>query len=396
MTTPDPIRVLLLTSDMGYGHRSAAHAVEAALHNRYGAQVETRVENAFDQPSVPGWLKEDPANYNRMVRERPELYQKTYQTLNKPLPTTFYELGLTVVLGEAVASLVRETAPDVIVATHPNYLAPLKAYFALSRRSIPVVTAVTDMGDVHVMWFNDVSSFTLVPTQQVYDTAIENKLDPGTVRITGIPVNPALAGDTRSKAEVRATLGLDPDRTTVLVSGSQRVNNLMNAVRILNHSNQPIQLLIVAGGDDETYAALEATEWHLPVRLFNFTNEMPTLMRAADAIVCKAGGLMVTESLAAGLPLLLIDVIEGQETGNAEFVVQNRAGLVVKDPLDFLEAAYHWLSGDQEPLRAATACARAIGRPRAAYDAAELAWALAHGQPAPAANTPAPPAPSPA
>jgi 1,2-diacylglycerol 3-beta-galactosyltransferase len=368
---------------MGYGHRSAAHAVEIALHNRYAGQVETRIENAFDHPSVPGWLKEDPANYNRMVKERPELYQKTYQALNKPLPTTFYELGLTVVLGEAVANIVRATDPQVIVATHPNYLAPLKTYYALSRRSIPVVTAVTDMGDVHVMWFNDVSSFTLVPTQSVYDTAIENKLDPGTVRITGIPVNPALGDDTRPKAEVRAALGLEPERTTVLVSGSQRVNNLMNAVRLLNHSSQPIQLLIVAGGDDETYEALQTMEWHLPVRLFNFTNDMPTLMRAADAIVCKAGGLMVTESLAAGLPLLLIDVIEGQETGNAEFVVNHQAGLVVKDPLDFLEAAYDWLSGDQEPLRAAAACARAIGRPRAAYDAAELAWGLAHEKASP-------------
>jgi 1,2-diacylglycerol 3-beta-galactosyltransferase len=44
---------------------------------------------------------------------------------------------------------------------------------------------------------------------------------------------------------------------------------------------------------------------------------MPTMMRAADAIICKAGGLTVTESLACGLPLLLTDVIPGQETGNA-------------------------------------------------------------------------------
>ncbi|MGL4649272.1 MAG: MGDG synthase family glycosyltransferase, partial [Caldilineaceae bacterium] len=193
MTTPQPTRVLLLTSDMGYGHRSAAYAIEAALQERYAGRVECTVVNAFNESEkVPGWLREDPTNYNRMVREHPEFYQKTYQALNKPLPTTVYELGLTVILGEAVADIVRKTNPDVIVATHPNYLAPLKTWFALARRSIPVVTVVTDMGDVHLMWFNDISAFTLVPTQRVYMTALEQKLDPATVRVTGIPVNPAL------------------------------------------------------------------------------------------------------------------------------------------------------------------------------------------------------------
>lgn len=370
-------RVLLLTSDMGYGHRNAALAVEAALRNRYPGRIETEIVNAFDHKSVPGWLKEDPDSYNRLVREHPEFYQKSYEALNKPLPTTFYELGLTAVLGEAVSDIVRKVAPDVIVATHPNYLAPIKALRTLRGRRVPVVTVVTDMGDVHVMWFNDVSAYTLVPTQRVYDAALENKLSPGTVRMTGIPVNPALGDDTRPKADVRASLKLDPELTTVLIVGSQRVNNLMNAVTVLNHSNLPIQLIVAAGGDDETYAALQATEWHLPVRLFNFSNDMATLMRAAEAIVCKAGGLMVNEALAAGLPMLLIDVIEGQETGNAEFVTEHSAGEVVKEPLEFLEAAYHWLSGDQHLLRERAENARKAGKPHAAYDAAELVWGLA-------------------
>ena len=258
-----------------------------------------------------------------------------------------------------------------------NYLAPIKTLRTLRGQNVPVVTVVTDMGDVHVMWFNDVSAYTLVPTQVVYDAAIENKLSPDTVLMTGIPVNPALGDDNRPKGDVRSALGLAPERTTVFVVGSQRVNNLMNAVTVLNHSNLPIQLIVVAGGDDKTYDALQATEWHLPVRLYNFTDDMPTLMRASDAIVCKAGGLMVNEALAAGLPMLLIDVIEGQETGNAEFVVEHGAGEVVKEPLEFLEAAWHWLSGDQALLRERAENARMAGKPHAAYDAAELAWGLA-------------------
>ena len=377
MSSADPKRVLILTSDMGYGHRSAARAVEAALHNRYPGRVETEIVNAFDHRSVPGWLKEDPGTYDRVVREYPELVQKGYGAVNRSLPTTVFELGLSAVLGDAVSDLVDTIAPHVVVVTNPFFLAPLKTTFARDGIRVPVVTTVTDMGDVLAMWFSDVSAYTLVPTRRVHDLALEHGLPLGTVRMTGIPVNPALGDDTRSKAEVRASLGLDPDRTTVLVVGSRRVNNLLTAAAVLNHSNLPVQLIVAAGGDDETHAALQAMDWHLPGRLFNFADDMPSLMRAADVLVGKSGGLIVNETLAAGLPMLLIDVIEGQETGNALYVTEHGAGEVVKEPLHFLETVYHWLSGDQHVLRERAENARTAGRPHAAYDAAELAWGLA-------------------
>ena len=370
-------RVLILTPDMGYGHRSAANAVEAALHNRYPGQVSTEIVNAFDHRSVPSWMKESPGTYDRVVREYPELVQRGYGAVNRSLPTTVFEMGLAAVLGEAVADVVTSMAPHVVVVTNPFFLAPLKTSYARGGSRVPVVTTVTDMGDVLAMWFNDVSTYTLVPTQRVHDLAVEHDLSSASVRMTGIPVNPALADDTRSKAEVRSSLQLDPDRPTVLVVGSKRVNNLLTAVAVLNHSNLPVQLIVAAGGDDETFAALQAMDWHLPVRLFNFADDMPSLMRAADVLVGKSGGLIVNETLAAGLPMLLIDVIEGQESGNASFVTEHGAGEVVKEPLRFLETAYHWLGGDQHVLRERAENARKAGRPRAAYDAADLAWGLA-------------------
>jgi len=375
----NPARALILTSDMGFGHRSAANAVKTALENQHGGQVAVEIVNAFEHESLPGWLKEDPTNYNRLVRERPDLYQKGYQVLNQPLPTTLYEAGLTVILGEAVTDIVRRHKPDVIVVTHPNYLAPLKSAFSQLNLTVPILTVVTDMGNVHLMWFNEVSTFTLVPTERVRDEALEAGLIHDAVRMTGIPVNPGYANPNPSQDEARAALGLDLQRTTLLAVGSSRVPNLLDAVRVVNHSHFPIQLIVAAGGNDEDYAALQATEWHLPALIYNFADDMPLLTRAADAVIGKAGGLFVTETLAAGRPLLLIDVIEGQETYNAGFVVENGAGDIAKTPVEMFEALYHWLNDDGRLLHDRAANARRIGRPRAADDVAALAWALAHG-----------------
>jgi UDP-N-acetylglucosamine:LPS N-acetylglucosamine transferase len=104
---------------------------------------------------------------------------------------------------------------------------------------------------------------------------------------------------------------------------------------------------------------------------------MGTFMRAADCILGKAGGLTVSEALACGLPMILVDVIPGQETGNAEYVVSGNAGVLARDPVEVLETVYHWLEKDRRLYCQQAENARRLGHPRAAYDIADLAWVAA-------------------
>jgi 1,2-diacylglycerol 3-beta-galactosyltransferase len=142
----------------------------------------------------------------------------------------------------------------------------------------------------------------------------------------------------------------------------------------------PVQLAAVAGGDDELYQQLRYTEWHIPTYLYNFVEDMPSLMHASDCLICKAGGLILAEALAAGRPVLLVDVIPGQETGNAQYVIENGAGELAEDPLQALEALFHWMDNGGVLLAHRAENARKLGRPRAAYEVADLTWAAAeHG-----------------
>lgn len=380
MKNTSPKQILVLTSDMGFGHRSAAKAVAAALEFRYGEDVQVNIVNAFDHKSVPAVVREQQAEYDRRVREAPELYHIGYQVMDAPLSTSLVEIGLTALLFQALSDILKQYKPDAIIVTHPMYLEPLRTIFRQTRKTIPILTIVTDLGTVQRIWFHPVSRITLVPTERVYNLALEAKLQPAAVKITGIPVHPQNFSEKRPAAEIRADLGIEPTRLTALVVSSPRVRNLLDAVRVLNHSNFPLQAIVVAGGDDAVYAELQQTDWHIPVVVYNLVDNMPTLMHAADFIVCKAGGLIVTEALACGLPLMLIDVIEGQETGNAEFVVENEAGEVARMPLDMLETLYHWLGNDAQLLQTRAHNARKVGRPQAADEIAELTWTLADAE----------------
>ena len=86
---------------------------------------------------------------------------------------------------------------------------------------------------------------------------------------------------------------------------------------------------------------------------------------------------IVAESLACGLPLLLVDVLPGQEEGNADYVVQGGAGERVSDPVDALVKIYHWLDRKGALLNEVAENAARLGRPRAAYEIGERVWAMA-------------------
>ena len=371
----DSKRVLILTANAGFGHRSAANAIAAALQETHADDCAVEVVNPLDDTRLLPFLSEGSIDHDRLVRQIPDLYKFGYETSDATLPSAIVESAMAVMFFEVMRDVIQRYEPDAIVTTYPLYQAPLDAVRVISRRKIPLLTVVTDLATVHRLWFHKAADLCLVPTPIVRDLALKYGLRAEKVRITGIPVHPAFVREKRPPGQVRRELGWQPDLKTVLAVGSKRIKNLKDVLRALNHSGLPLQLAVVAGGDDDLYAELERMEWHIPVHLFNFVDNMPTLTHAADCLMSKAGGLIVTEALACGLPLLLIDFIPGQEVGNVEYVVNAGAGELAESPLDALEIMFHWLDQGGALLAERAASARDLGHARAAYDIAELAYA---------------------
>ena len=173
--------------------------------------------------------------------------------------------------------LVATYHPDAIVTTYPMYQSALEAVFTIDRILIPLYTVVTDLANVHRLWFHHAATACLVPNPAVRDQAIANNLKPEQVIVTGIPVSPRLVQETRSKEEIRRELGWDEKRLTVLAVGSKRVDRLVETVNIFNHSGFPIQLAIAAGKDPALFEQLQAIQWHVPAYLYEYVSNMPLL-----------------------------------------------------------------------------------------------------------------------
>jgi 1,2-diacylglycerol 3-beta-galactosyltransferase len=366
--------ILILTADFGFGHRSTANAIADALRETHSQDCNVEIINPLDDPRAPSFLREEEQNYDRVVREMPELYKLGYEISERPVAASLLETTWTLMLFNVLREIVREKQPDVIVCTYPFFQGILAAILTVEKHHIPLLTVVTDLAAVNKLWFHSVADLCLVPTQTVCDMALEAGLPPEKVKITGIPVRLELTKEHQDQTSIRLNLGWHPDLFTVLAVGSKRVEHLNESLRILNHSGFPLQLVIVTGGDEELFQRLQETEWHVETHLYNFVSEMGTFMHAADCILSKAGGLTVSEALACGLPMLLIDVIPGQETGNADYVVSGDAGVLAVDPVEVLEAMSHWLEKDgfRYNQQAQNACQ--LGHPQAAFDVADQIW----------------------
>ncbi len=374
---PAQPRILILTVDAGFGHRSAANALAAAFESLYGDSCAIVVANPFDSPTTPRWLRNTQSDYDKIARKMPEVYRLGFDLSDRAVARRAMENAMSAFLLQSVRDTVAEARPDAIVSTFPLYLPALATLVKTEKLRIPVVTVLTDLVRMHQTWFNPVSDVTIVPNDIVRDLALSSGLDPAGVEVVGIPVHPELSRGVRDRAGLRTELGLDPALTTILAVGSKRVGKLLDVLDVINHSGFPVQLLVVAGGDDAVYGKLMDIEWHVPARVHNFVRNLPTMMKAADLVVAKAGGLIVNEALAVGLPLMLIDILPGQEVGNAEYVVANGAGVVVKDPLSCLEQLRHWFDNGGERLAAMSVNASRLGRPDAAVRIAARVHELA-------------------
>ena len=375
-------KVLILTADAGFGHRSAANAVAAAIEEKYNDELCYEIVNPLNDKNAPTFLHDTQADYTKWIRSVPELYKFGYDASDALIPTTLMENSLSVLLNDVMREILKKHQPDVILSTYPMYPPVLTTLFHQKRYKVPLYSSVTDLSTVHRLWFHRKVDGLLVPNSLVADMATSYGMNPGKITITGIPVHPNVIKETRTKNEVRADLGWTPDIPTVLAVGSKRVERMVDTLNILNHFGGPLQIVVVAGKDEQLLQELKHFDWHVPAHIYDFVENIPMMMHAADLIICKAGGLIVTESLACGLPMILIEIIPGQETGNAEYVTALGAADLAETPVAMLEDLSHLLLNNHSLLRQRAENAARIGQPRSAFKVADILYNAVKESPA--------------
>jgi 1,2-diacylglycerol 3-beta-galactosyltransferase len=367
-------RFLILTNDTGFGHRSAANSIAKAVEEKYGNKAETFVINPFLDYPAPAIMRKTQQDYDQLVRNAPGIYKLTYEVSDSRLTSCLVEQALIFGLYKSVWQVMQEIKPDGVVLTHEIFNAPTGEVLDRNGYKTPLFTVVTDLSEAHALWFNPRPDHFFVGSDAVKQQALNCGIAPERVTVSGIPVDPGFAQQTCEKQINRKTVGLIPDLTTFLMVGSRRVKGIYAALNALEQVPYPFQVAVIAGGDDDLYHDLKNSNWNFPVHVENFVANMLQWMACSDVLITKAGGLIVSEGLAAGLPILLIDSLPGQESGNVRYVTEKGVGVLVKSSKEFLTQVSTWLAEDCTILNQMTKRAQLAGCPGSAFVIADSLW----------------------
>lgn len=347
-------RILFLMSDTGGGHRAAAEAIGAALHNRYGRdQVSIELVDVFRSYSAFP-LNYMPEFYPWIVKNGKSSWGAGYQFTNSRKRAQVLSQTMFLSAERRMKRMVREHPADVVISVHSVLTRPaIEAFSRTFESRPPFIVVITDLVSTHYFWYDKRADLTLAPTQTAYDRGIDAGLSPDKMRVVGLPVHPRFSEELSDKASARQTLGWRADLPTLLlVGGGDGMGALYDTVQAINNRKLTCQLVVVTGRNKVLREKLESHTWNQPIHIYGFIENMPLMMAGADILVSKAGPATICEALIAGLPMILYDAIPGQETGNVAYVVDNRAGVFAPNPGEAAAAAAAWLVGGEPTLRA--------------------------------------------
>lgn len=369
------IPLLILTSDAGFGHRSAAYAIQAALEELYGNLVDAIVFNPTAAENTPDLLLDIEQGYDEIVVENPELYRLSYNALHAPLVSRFVREVVGRMYHKTMRELIEKVDPKVIVSTYPLHADSASVVLKEMNYACPITVVVTDLVDVQSLWYSQAATMHYVPTTSIQDQAIENNINPAKITVTGLPVNTEIKKEQRATAEIRSALGWKEDLYTCLVVASPRTKEMASISSLL--SNIPdLQIAVICGGNSELHSQLIDIADLDNFFLYDWVENIPQLMKGSDIIISKAGGLVISEALACGRPLILSEALPGQEIGNMHYVVDNNAGAWAPGPLEVLATVVSFIKDDGKKLKEYQENAKALGKPEAAFDIAKSIWAL--------------------
>ena len=94
------------------------------------------------------------------------------------------------------------------------------------------------------------------------------------------------------------------------------------------------------------------------IKTFGFVDNLDEYMDASDLIFTKAGGLTVAECITKGLPMVISDIIPGQEEDNVNFAVAHDFGIRAENTQELVKVIAGLFSDKQRILKMKENCQR--------------------------------------
>ena len=362
MTQNTP-KILIISSDTGGGHRSAAqviaNGVERFWHGRSAAvRVIKAVEDSHRITEKLVRL------YNWVLKNKQHWMKYLYWAINKIRPETreFFQrrcIGF-------CRDVFEKWCPHVVVSVHPltqHIFARILRELKLTDQ-VPLVTVVTDpCYGFWKGWACDEVSLYLVANDEAKRQLVDYGVAADKIKVSGMPVDPKFCEiDATLAQDARRAFGLDPEKFTVFVNaGWIGGGNIPQIFRELVRGELDVQAIFLAGKNEELRLEAEQIARHakFPVKVIGYSDEIQKIMQSANIMISKLGGLTTYEAMACRLPIIADATTPPmpQEAGTVQLIEQKGAGVLLRNTVDIVPTIQNLISDSTRytRMKAATA-----------------------------------------
>ncbi len=320
-------RLLILTAGFGEGHNAAARALGVAHEALHGAgSVEVADIYALAAPRLNEVVRR---SYLGLINRAPRLWSAAYAWLDRsPLAPRLMQLLRRET--RVLAAVIERQKPDAICATYPAYAFMLAALARQGRVDVPCFSVVTDSISINSLWWRAGADGWFVPNEDSAEVMRRAGVDADRLHVLGFPVPPFFATHTGKLAPPSLAAGSAPRVLYIINSGTRGAAE--TARRLIVETDWALTCTV--GRDTKLRAELErlAANRPHPTSILGWTNEIPRLLMTHHVVISKAGGATTQEALAARCPMIVNQIVPGQEEGNYELLRRHGVGALAETP----------------------------------------------------------------
>lgn len=325
-------KILILYGSYGGGHKSAANAIKKHIEENY---EENQVEMVDCIEYISKIInKLTIGAYNQMAKKAPWAWKKVYFGSEKGFLSKISN-GANKLMAKKLYHLIEEKSPDIIISTHPFATQMVGRLKRKSKINCKVSSIMTDF-EIHSQWLQESEYIDAYFVAQVGMKEAMTKLgiDSAKIYVTGIPMSERFL-ESFNRKEILKEFELEDNKKTILFFGGGEMglgkDRTCEILKILIENFESIQVIAISGRNislqDEFKKIVANSNSSNRVKILDYTKKVPELMSISDVVITKPGGLTTTESLASGLPMIIINPIPGQEEQNAEFLEKSKIGI---------------------------------------------------------------------
>ena len=372
-------RVIILTAGYGEGHNAAARNLATSFDAQGGAGTAEVVDLfALVSPRLNAIARR---GYLAMINRTPKLWSAFYSWIDRsrPFPRHLWFLRKELAL---LRELIAREKPTAICSTYPVYAFLLERLTSEGSLKAPYYNIVTDSISINSLWWLPQCHGWYLPNVESAQIIADAGRDPHRLHTFGFPVQPIFAEQAATLQPPNLATGHNPRILYIVNSGSWHAET--TAQLLMAETNWEITCAV--GRDIRLRRRLEQLAAHrrTPTSILGWTDQIPQLMMTHHAVVSKAGGATTQEAIAARCPMIVNQIIPGQEEGNYELLRRHDIGGHAPNPMAVVTTLRQGFASGGNLWRNWRRCLGNLARPQAASDIAR------HILGQPAADSPRP------